>query len=230
MIFRITKTCMNFRVRGGDDAQGLRMFICEPVCQGLCLIFTPEPGWLCCVVDPDLKTSIWAVSLTELHPWVSSHIQAAFVVLLTAVSLGTRAHHGCLLMKPCSRLLFRHTNFFFRPLLWILSHLLPRRVFYHHGVVPVEGDRHHAGELSASLHPQVPAQTLLAAQLLQAHLVDPERSHVCDQAQRWTHSHREAVRWTVMPGMEKAVLFSLLCVWRLTDFSRRRTTGAPHLI
>lgn len=61
------------------------------------------------------------------------------------------------------------------------AHLLPRRVFYHHGVVPVEGDRHHAGELPASLHPQVPAQTLLATQLLQAHLVKPERSHVWDQ-------------------------------------------------
>lgn len=46
-----------------------------------------------------------------------------------------------------------------------------RRVLHHHSVVPVEGDRHHAGELSAPLHPQVPPQTLLPAQLLQADLL-----------------------------------------------------------
>lgn len=43
-----------------------------------------------------------------------------------------------------------------------------RCVLHHHAVVPVEGDGHHAGELSASLHPQVPEETLLTAQLLQA--------------------------------------------------------------
>lgn len=34
------------------DAQGLRMFIFEP--HGQCLIFAPEPAWVCCVVDPHL--------------------------------------------------------------------------------------------------------------------------------------------------------------------------------
>uniref|UniRef100_A0A3B5QRL4 Phospholipid-transporting ATPase n=1 Tax=Xiphophorus maculatus TaxID=8083 RepID=A0A3B5QRL4_XIPMA len=46
-----------------------------------------------------------------------------------------------------------------------------RCVLHHHGVVPVEGDRHHAGQLSASVHPQVPAQTLLSTQLLQVDLL-----------------------------------------------------------
>lgn len=101
------------------------------------------------------------------------------------------AHHGCLLMKLYGWYLWHHFHFIRLissviitvpwPLLWILAHLLPRRVFYRHGVVPVEGDHHHAGELPASLHPQVPAQTLLPAQLLQAHLVNSERSHVCDR-------------------------------------------------
>ena len=39
----------------------------------------------------------------------------------------------------------------------------------------MEGDRHHAGELSAPLHPQVPTQTLLPAQLLQADLLKRPR-------------------------------------------------------
>lgn len=51
-----------------------------------------------------------------------------------------------------------------------------RRVLHHHGVVLMEGDRHHAGELPAPLHPQVPAQTFLPAQLLQADLLNTERS------------------------------------------------------
>jgi len=50
-----------------------------------------------------------------------------------------------------------------------------RRILHHHRIVPVEGDRHHAGELSAPLHPQVPPQTLLPAQLLQADLLKTER-------------------------------------------------------
>lgn len=51
-----------------------------------------------------------------------------------------------------------------------------RRSLHHHSIVPVEGARHHAGELSASLHPQVPAQTLLPAQLLQADHLKTDRS------------------------------------------------------
>lgn len=105
-------------------------------------------------------------------------------------------HHVCtswmfanetLRLIPLTSFSFHQTDFLCNnhsvpwPLLWILAHLLPRRVFYRHGVVPVEGDHHHAGELPASLHPQVPAQTLLPAQLLQAHLVNSERSHVCDR-------------------------------------------------
>lgn len=51
-----------------------------------------------------------------------------------------------------------------------------RCVLHHHAVVPVEGDGHHAGELSASLHPQVPEETLLTAQLLQADHITTQRS------------------------------------------------------
>lgn len=43
-----------------------------------------------------------------------------------------------------------------------------RHLLHHHRVVPVEGDRHHPGQLPAALHPEVPAQTLLSTQLLQA--------------------------------------------------------------
>lgn len=46
-----------------------------------------------------------------------------------------------------------------------------RCILHHHGIIPVEGDCHHAGELSASLHPQVPAQALLPTQLLQTDLL-----------------------------------------------------------
>lgn len=135
---------------------------------------------------------------------------------------------------------FHHSNFFCNncfvpwPLLWMLAHLLPRRVFYYHGVVPVEGDRHHAGELPASLHPQVPAQTLLAAQLLQAHLVNSERIHVCDHTRvkgglfpvillLWTAIRN---RWDglVCPRWKKQCYFAL-CL--KTNWW---TTGAPPLI
>lgn len=51
-----------------------------------------------------------------------------------------------------------------------------RRLLHHHGIVLVEGDCHHAGELPAPLHPQVPAQTFLPAKLLQADLLKTERS------------------------------------------------------
>lgn len=47
-----------------------------------------------------------------------------------------------------------------------------RYLFHHHRIVPVESDCHHAGELSAPVHPQVPAQTLLSTQLLQADLLN----------------------------------------------------------
>lgn len=46
-----------------------------------------------------------------------------------------------------------------------------RPTFRHDRIVPVEGDRHHAGQLSSAVHPQVPAQALLSAQLLQADLL-----------------------------------------------------------
>lgn len=49
-----------------------------------------------------------------------------------------------------------------------------RHLLHHHRVVPVEGDRHHAGQLPAALHPQVPAQTLLSTQLLQADVLTGE--------------------------------------------------------
>lgn len=47
-----------------------------------------------------------------------------------------------------------------------------RCVFHHHAVVRLEGDRHHAGQLLATVHPEIPAQTLLASQLLQADLLE----------------------------------------------------------
>lgn len=50
-----------------------------------------------------------------------------------------------------------------------------RRVLHHHSVFLVEGDRHHAGELPAPLHPQVPPQTLLPTQLLQADVIRTEK-------------------------------------------------------
>lgn len=58
--------------------------------------------------------------------------------------------------------------------LWLF--VFARRVLHHHSVVPVEGDRHHAGQLSAPLHPEVPTQTLLPAQLLQADHLKTESS------------------------------------------------------
>lgn len=51
-----------------------------------------------------------------------------------------------------------------------------RCVFHRHAVVPVEGDRHHAGQLPAALHPEVPAPSILPTQLLQAHLIE-EQEH-----------------------------------------------------
>lgn len=43
-----------------------------------------------------------------------------------------------------------------------------RCLFHRHAVVRLEGDRHHAGQLLAPVHPEIPAQTLLTSQLLQA--------------------------------------------------------------
>lgn len=43
-----------------------------------------------------------------------------------------------------------------------------RCLLHHHSIVRLEGDRHHAGQLPAPVHPEIPAQTLLTSQLLQA--------------------------------------------------------------
>lgn len=40
----------------------------------------------------------------------------------------------------------------------------------------MEGDRHHAGQLPASVHPQVPAQAFLPTQLLQVDLLKSNRN------------------------------------------------------
>lgn len=52
------------------------------------------------------------------------------------------------------------------------GHLLTyRRLLHRHPVVPLEGVCHHSGQLPAPLRPQVPAETVLPAQLLEAHLI-----------------------------------------------------------
>lgn len=75
---------------------------------------------------------------------------------------------------------------FLKPLPDIWLFVPARRLLHHHGVVPVEGDGHHAGELSAPLHPQVPAKTLQPAQLLQADLLKTETS-------LWPHLKQKGV-------------------------------------
>lgn len=47
-----------------------------------------------------------------------------------------------------------------------------RCLFHRHSIVRLEGDRHHAGQLLALVHPEIPAQTLLSSQLLQADLLE----------------------------------------------------------
>jgi len=67
-----------------------------------------------------------------------------------------------------------------------------RCVLHHDSVIPVEGDRHYAGELSAPLHPQVPAKTLLSAQLLQTDLLELNRVSVlvyCWRTERFPNLH-----------------------------------------
>lgn len=50
--------------------------------------------------------------------------------------------------------------------------LLTYRCLLHcHPVILVEGVRHHLGQLSPSLRPQVPAETVLPPQLLEAHFL-----------------------------------------------------------
>lgn len=56
-------------------------------------------------------------------------------------------------------------------ILRVLSSIL-RCLFHHHPVVRLEGDRHHAGQLLAPVHSEIPAQTLLSSQLLQADLLE----------------------------------------------------------
>lgn len=52
------------------------------------------------------------------------------------------------------------------------DHLLTYRCLLHcYPVVPLEGVRHHPGQLSPPLRPQVPAETVLPPQLLQAHFI-----------------------------------------------------------
>lgn len=46
-----------------------------------------------------------------------------------------------------------------------------RCVLHSHAVIPVEGVCHHAGQLSPPLRPQVPAEAVLPAQLLKAHVL-----------------------------------------------------------
>lgn len=62
---------------------------------------------------------------------------------------------------------------------------LARHLLHRHGVVPVEGDRHHADQLPASLHPQVPAQALLPAQLLQVDLLEGDGNLPRPRGRRW---------------------------------------------
>lgn len=52
-----------------------------------------------------------------------------------------------------------------------------RCVFHRHPVFCVEGDSHHFGQLPAALHPQIPATTLLASELLQTDLLNPLLPH-----------------------------------------------------
>lgn len=50
--------------------------------------------------------------------------------------------------------------------------LLTYRCLLHcHPVIPLEGVRHHLGQLSPPLCPQVPAETVLPTQLLEAHFL-----------------------------------------------------------
>lgn len=51
-----------------------------------------------------------------------------------------------------------------------------RCLFHHHPVVRLEGNSHHAGQLLAPVHPEIPAQTLLTSQLLQADLLELRQS------------------------------------------------------
>lgn len=46
-----------------------------------------------------------------------------------------------------------------------------RCLLHRYPVIPVEGVRHHLGQLSPPLRPQVPAETVLPPQLLEAHFL-----------------------------------------------------------
>lgn len=78
-----------------------------------------------------------------------------------------------------------------------------RRVLHRHAVLPVESVRHHPGQLSAPLRPQVPATTVLASQLLEAHVLGRAREGTPGCAHAW-RAESKPLSVDLRPGTVRA--------------------------